>query len=97
MTGRLLNAVSTSRLLMSDCLSFTCVRQSQGTIVGEKTMSMYGTMRSGSAVATAGAIAARCGGAAIAAYHAYKPGFERPIMPTLPFECGSFPAHSTAS
>jgi hypothetical protein len=57
-----LKASTSLTLLMSDIVSFTPVRQSHGTIVGENTMSMYGTMRSGSAVATAGAIVARCGG-----------------------------------
>ncbi len=51
----------------------------------------------GSAVATTGAIAARCGGRAIAAYQVYSPGLERPIMPTFPLLPGSVPAHSTAS
>jgi hypothetical protein len=33
----------------------------------------------------------------MAAYQAYRPGFERPIMPILPLEPGSLAAHSTAS
>ena len=82
---------------MSDSVSCTAVRQSHGTMVGENTMSMYGTRRMGSAVATAGAMAARCGGWAMAAYHVYSPGLERPIMPTLPLLPGSPAAHSTAS
>ena len=60
-------------------------------------MSMYGTSRIGSAVATTGAMAARWGGCAMAAYQVYSPGFERPIIPTLPLLPGRAAAHSTAS
>ena len=73
------------------------IRQAQSTLIGENTMSSYGTMRHGSPVAADGAIAARCGGALTAAYHASRPSSEWPISPTLPFAPGSLAAHSTAS
>ncbi len=54
-------------------------------------------MRHGSPVAAEGAMAARCGGALTAAYHASRPSSEWPMSPTLPLAPGSFAAHSTAS
>ena len=49
------------------------MRHAHATLIGENTMSSYGTMRHGSPVAADGAMAARCGGALTAAYHARRP------------------------
>ena len=78
---------------MSRSLMFCSVRarmrHAHATLIGENTMSSYGTMRHGSPVAAEGAIAARCGGALTAAYQARRPSSEWPISPTRPFAPGS--------
>src|SRR6185437_5838646 len=66
--GRYMSAGPTSRSAMLSSIRER-MRHVHATLIGETTMSSYGTMRHGSPVAADGAMAARCGGALTAAYH----------------------------
>ena len=87
LSGRCVSAAPMSRSLMF-CSVRARMRHAHATLIGENTMSSYGTMRHGSPVAADGAIAARCGGALTAAYQASRPSSEWPISPDTPVRAG---------